>query len=951
MKDSDATENFLDDAIGAIKSDLPSEQSIDAAAQRVQALLIKEEIMELEAEQKPATHQNGNASGSVHDLSAIEHYIAAIPDYLAGRLPSAQKLLLEEESRHSLQLRRELKLAREQLQAERSGVSVQPSLDSIVKQKRPHYLRWFSSAAAMMLVALTAVWMYSFMPSLDQSQLLQVENVKGSLYQVVDGRLQTLNPGDWVSGQMNVRTGPDSTALLRLDDDSRVELNKRTELSVTRRSSGNQINVGRGQIIVAASPQGSGHLDVATNDFVVSVKGTIFQVAQGAMGSTVSVVEGEVNVSQDGSSTSLLPGDELGSTTGLNQNQMLAAFAKEFSWSSNADEYLAMLAEIEQLQRDINAAMASSDRFDTRLLQLMPKDTVVYMAVPNAPQKISDVYQVVRDRIAQSERLSEHWEQLSEASFQVDEVMTWLRELGSHLGEETVVGLVLIDNGMRVQNGVEVRDVQLQPVILSEVDANFRETFAPILREFEAKLAANVDLSNNGQPIQFDIIDNPAQAIDNHPNFWLQGDLLVVSGSVSILDSIQQAIANGSSEFVDGDFYQLLFNQYSEGAQFLGAVDLKTVIATTMSFDGEEAWDEATALGVADAEYLIANRKQEGDSVTTTAELLFSGPRRGLAALLSEPGPMGSLEFFSEDSTIVNAMLFEKPIALLDEFERLMLEHRADAPSLADSAMSNDLNVIDVLRNQVFPSLGGEIAFGLDGPALPTPALKAVVEVGDQTLLQNNIEAAIAELNAGLQAYGHNSFFELISEPADIYSGYRLVLPQPPEEAPAEVAALYIKSINYAYVDGYMVITPNLAMLKRAITQYQSGFNLTLNQRFRALLPNDGSLNVSAVTMSRLQVLVRDLAGSVGYKMTPEQREVFNQYYQSGASIHTIAGGENSIRYFNKGGSFIGANLSSLLTLFNTFGALEVDMDNQKASVSITLPSSTQETATDGQVQ
>ena len=112
-----------------------------------------------------------------------------------------------------------------------------------------------------------------------------------------------------------------------------------------------------------AAPQASGTLDVFTDEMEVSVTGTIFEVAHGTKGSRVAVVEGSVDVLLQGATTSLTPGEVLGSRTQyLTQN-----VASEIAWSANADTYIAMLQEVSALQEDLQAIIQTQPRYSCLL--------------------------------------------------------------------------------------------------------------------------------------------------------------------------------------------------------------------------------------------------------------------------------------------------------------------------------------------------------------------------------------------------------------------------------------------------------------------------------------------------------------------------------------------------------------------------------------------------------
>lgn len=98
---------------------------------------------------------------------------------------------------------------------------------------------------------------------------------------------------------------------LVLADGSRVETSPAAVVSVSKVSDGLKIFLTEGDVRVTAAKQHGGHLYVQTKEFIVSVVGTVFSVKAGPEGSTVTVVEGEVEVRQGKMKTTLFPGQQV----------------------------------------------------------------------------------------------------------------------------------------------------------------------------------------------------------------------------------------------------------------------------------------------------------------------------------------------------------------------------------------------------------------------------------------------------------------------------------------------------------------------------------------------------------------------------------------------------------------------------------------------------------------
>lgn len=818
MRDNHSNDKGIVDAIDSIKADLPDANEISAAGERVRAALAA----------KQAEH--GNDSLTATSWNSIDDYIAAIPAYLAKQLSASQTLLFEEETRRSIPLRRALNSARQ----EASGSA--EAADSVVQKRLPY--RWLAAAAAVAVVAIALFTTVPDLPSLDQTRVAQIDEIDGQLYQLSNGQLLALESGSWIDGQQRLRSASGSSAIITLDDGSQIEVDERSEISMTRRGSGNRIDVSRGRILVAASPQGSGTLDVFTNEFMVSVTGTIFEVAHGAKGSRVAVVEGEVNVLLSGNSTSLTPGQAMGSR----MDALALNVEDEIAWSRDADQYIAMLQEVAALQQDLEAILDTQPRYSTKLLNLAPADTAIYIAVPNAPEQISEVYDVVRARAQSSQVLAEAWAEfeLANESHHLDVMMSWLREIGSTLGDETVFAITM-DTIAGEPHSV--------PVVLSEVDAAaFTANFDYQLQQLRDVLVAE----GHDEVLEVALISDASEAVDGQLSILLFEDILVATVDAATMLEMQSIVENQGSDFMDSELHGLLASSYELGTQMLGAVSIQDLLLPI-----DESGQELEAAGMHNAQYLVAQHQQQSGDTTISADLYFSSPTTGAMAWLATPAPMGSLEFFSADTSLAAAMLLRQPISILDELGELELADDVDAAAELE------------LFYSVIAVLGGEMAIGLDGPALPTPAWKAVIEAYDAAVLQAGIEQSVVQFNAHAAAENLGATITLAPANVDGFMGYQLNLSVDESVAVGEWDSV---SFNYAFIDGYLVAAPNTALIDRAIGFYESGSNLPTSSQFRDLLARDGYLDFSAVYFSRLGQLVSDITQNLPSNLTAEQQ-------------------------------------------------------------------------------
>lgn len=896
MKDDISTPDTLEEAIAAVKADVPSTADLIQARERARAAITSHR-----APQGVVMKELPAAEPAIGDnWDSIDDYIAAIPAYLSKQLNAQQTMLFEEESRQSIPLRRALNEAR--------GMNNNAAA-SLGEAPKASKLRWFASAATVAAIAIALFITVPDLPSFNQTRLAQVDEIDGQLYQLVDGRLQALTPGTWINGRQRIRSAGGSSALITLDDGSQIEVDERSELSMTRRSSGNRIDVSRGRILVAASPQGSGTLDVFTDEFMVSVTGTIFEVAHGAKGSRVAVIEGSVNVLLQGDTTSVEPGEIMDSRVKPNIESFALSVADEIAWSQDADLYIAMVQEVAALQQDLAAVLDTQPRYSTRLLDLVPENTALYVAVPNAPEKVAEVYEVIRARLQGNEFLGEAWAEFeidSQAQY-LDEVMSWLGQIGSTLGDETVFAL------SQTQSQNDKTD--FVPIVLSEVNANaFRAAF-----DDQVQRLADV-LATEGVETDFEVvlIDDPADAMPNQLSILLIDDLLVASIGADTLQDMQAIMESGSSAFVDTQLHELLQVSYDQGTELVGAVDIPQLFLSPES--SAELGEGLTQAGLNNAEYLIAQHQQQNGNTTITADIFFSGEREGAMAWLGNPGPMGSLEFFSTDTTFAAAMLLKEPLAIVEEFGPIELPEGVEAQAELE------------LFYNVIGTLGGEFAFGLDGPALPTPAWKAVVEAYDETTLQESIEWSVARYNEYAVAEGLDSSIELTRNEVAGYSGYLVQLDadiQIGGDSDSEIDfGFESASFHYAYVDGYLVAGPNEALINRAIGFYQSGSGLQTDAEFRELLSRDGYLDFSAVFFNRLGELFNDVMKTLPSNLSEEQAAVVASLDTDiGASMTSLLALPDAIHFAHSGSAQLPTQiLSQLVTLqplIESFGEQE----------------------------
>ncbi|MDE0189958.1 MAG: FecR family protein, partial [Gammaproteobacteria bacterium] len=621
-------------------------------------------------------------------------------------------------------------------------------------------------------------------------RLARVDTVEGMSLRQVGGQWVPLIQGDWIDDGQRLATKQNGTAVLQFEDGSSVEVAPRSLLLLTGGRDGNRLRVDHGDVIVQVVPQGDGTFDIATDDLVVGVVGTTLGVSHGTKGSRVAVIEGEVEVSHGGKTTSLQAGEQYGT-----RKTTATALEETVGWSREAERYVEILQAYADLHRGIEAALTAGTRYSTRLLDLVPADTSVYVAVPNAPATIAQAHaavQAFQDRLPSEEFPS------NGSSAMVKEMVGWLGEVGDHLGPETVLALHWDDSDSPVL------------LLLAEAREGLRDVIADKLR----KVAQSV----GSEDIGIEIVDTPEEAQEGRLAIWLTDGLFAASASPQTFVELQATLGGAPNRFREGALYARLGEVYERGAEYVAGADL-----TRLGLD-----EFANPLfDFRGAQTAIAEHRLDEELALAALEVRFDDDNPDRIPLLDQPGPMGALKFFSPDATLAGALVLPDSKKLKAVFDAWLAESR---PAYANEPAASEFveDLVDIV--------GGEVAVALDGPLLPQPSWKAVVEVYDQAKLQTMVETSAGLLQLAV---------------GDDELGVEVVEGTMPSEPVYRLSAGGI-GVYYAFIDGYLVLAGSQAVLDRARGTYESGVTLLDGGRFQKLLPLDSYLDFSAVTYARL---------------------------------------------------------------------------------------------------
>ena len=845
MKSNNDFDAILDNATSEIRNESVDSAVVDKAAERVWARLASE-TSELKTGQVAAAR-----IGDCADFQSL------IPAYLTGSLSEARSLLLVDHTHECIPCRKAMKDARSRRMA--------PAKKTVAARRysiRPVVLRWGIAAALVIGVGLIALPFIQRWSPLGGNLEATVQAAEGQVYQIADTTSAPVTAGQKLQKGERIRTAKDAHAFIRLGDGSVIEMKDRSEFSLTNNSLGTTIHLNRGAIMVEAAKQGKQHLFVETGDGShVSVTGTVFSVNSGTKGSRVSVIEGEVHLDHAGNER-VLHGGEQATTNASIAN---IPVKDEVSWSRKAAHYAETLAALSSLNHELGKVAQPGVRNSTHLLDLMPESTTVYAALPNLTSTILESHRIMQERINQNPALSEWWqkEQGGNKGPNVDQVMGTIREFGEYLGDEIAVSVSMDEKGEPVA-----------PLVLAELKNS--EGFQQFLEQQIAKYADGQKAGSVQHHPAIRFVQDPltATAAATEPGkkadelyVWIQNDLFAASPKLDQLQGLATIVQKGqTSSFIGTAFHNRVAQVYQEGAGLVVAANLERLIATKAKPElakGANAAQHESALnqlGILNLKYFVLDQTSQEGKTHTKATVSFNEAERGIPSWLAAPGPMGSLEYISPDANVVAGFVVRDPVKLVDDLLGVLETVSPDLRKNLDKQQAD--HGLDI-RKDIATPLGGEFAFAIDGPILPTPSWKMVFEVNDSAHLQQTLERIVVEINKEAAKFGKTG---LVWDRADVSGRTYYTLK----------SADFGVEVNYTYVNGYVVMGPSRAMVAQSVKMQESGYTLLRSSRFTAGLPADGNANFSAVFYHNLGPLVQPFAermASAAGHMPQEQQQ------------------------------------------------------------------------------
>jgi hypothetical protein len=809
-------ESLLGNAIESLQADEPAEEMLSDSARRLAGRL----------------GIDGADDISVKAINSCDDVQRMLGAYRSKTLSGSQSLIVEAHLRECLVC----------LRTSRSTKT--PVLDWSTPKTtravawRPQAIGW--TLAASLLISVGTLFVYKAYWQVPQGVQAQVQSIDGEVYRISGSENRQLRPGDGLEEGEHLRTAGGSHAVFRLADGSTIEVNERSVFAVGARGHDTTVALDKGAVIVHAAKRTSGHLYVKTPDCRVAVTGTLFSVDAGIKGSRVAVLQGSVQVAYAGRDSLLQAGDQIATSENLSPEPL----DQQINWSHDREQYLPLLAQFATLRERIGNIPFPESRYNSDLLPRVPASTELYISVPNLGYFITEANTIFKDQLQRSPELQQWWTRGGDRkTAELDELVERIHDVSQYLGDEIVIVGVRQSNNSGFAVIADVQKSGLEDMLKQQFASLSSDSTLNVLNEQALNATPGTQTK---QPGVYALI---------RPNE------VAFSSSIAILKLLNAQLNAGASGFTSGDFGKQIADAYERGAGIILAADLHQMIVdrANLAHARGNAKDATGYSGLEEVQYLIAEHRESNGVPANHLNLQFSGPRQRVASWLAAPAPIGSLDFVSPNAALAVAALSKDPKEIADDLMAMAEQRDSEKQEDWDNAEAK-LHIS--IRDDLAASLGGDFLVSLDGPVLPTPSWKAVIEVRDSQRLEQTLEQLTQSIHSG--AHGKNAP-DIVIETSQVGAQHFYSL--------HDLKSGRIEA-QYTFANGYMVMAPTRALVLDALQARASGNSLSHAQAFRALLPKDANENYSAVVYQNLGPVLTPLLSQFGGKSADAIREL-----------------------------------------------------------------------------
>jgi type II secretory pathway pseudopilin PulG len=549
------------------------------------------------------------------------------------------------------------------------------------------------------------------------------------------------------------------------------------------------------------------------------------------------------------------PPKPAGDTSAADGSQKANPLLQEIS------KYPGLLEELGHLQIKLAQTVKMPPaRGHSKLLQLLPASTDLYVAAPNYGGVVHQVLQVVRQERRESAVLNDWWEHgpFAAQGPLAEDALDKFYQFSQYLGDEIVISAGSQDADKSLLIVAEIAKPGLK-AYLQRMLGEIGGASAPV-RIFDVQTLAAAKAS-----------PSKSQALA-----LVRPDFLVVAFDLATLRRFNTQIDQRGGRLATTPFGNRLAQVYVSGAEILAAADLQKIVSAIPQKSRQDR-QMFQRSGFADLKYFIWEHKDVPGQASSRVELSFNGPRHGVASWLAAPAPLGSLDFVSPKA--VMAVVFRlKNLAEVYDDVREIADSMGSGGFAFVAQAEEQLNIS--FKEALFRKFGGEIALEMTSlGGQQEPVWKVILQTSDpQGLLQT------------LTVFHNAAHLPAKSDVVDGVTYYSLEVPS--GSKPME--------INYAFVDGYILVAPSRSALTDAVKLHRGGDSLAKSRELRDAMPAGHSPEASGLFYQNVGAWMTTMAS----QFPPELAQIFPQVMgASKPNVVAFYGEENALREASNNGA------------------------------------------------
>lgn len=490
-------------------------------------------------------------------------------------------------------------------------------------------------------------------------------------------------------------------------------------------------------------------------------------------------------------------------------------------------ELLASFGRVAQkIQADVKLP---EPRLQSRLLPLLPKNTLFFAAIPNYGSAAERSLEIFRQDLKDDAALKDWWSKgdLSTNGPKIEEAIEKFYLLHQFLGDEIVLSGSLEGNEPKLLLLAETRKPGLDK-FLGQLIEKYGGARAGVRLVDPQELAATRQKEGRSDLL---VVVRP--------------DVVFVSEDVALLRSFNASLNRGAKEFLATPFGTRVATEYRGGLTILGAANIEAALGLIPPAAKEDPSLQQS--GFAEAKYFVWDHKRIDGKDISQSELSFAGPRHGIASWLAKPGPMATLDFVSPEAFLALALRLKNPALIFDDIQKIAKPDPGSPFAMLPQA-EQALGIS--VRDDVLNSLSGDLAIEVDDISDKHASWRATLGLKDLPRLQK----ALSTLLVATQMKADETVDGGIS-----YSQVRI----PSSSAPSE--------LHYAFVDNFLVIGSSHDSVVQGAKLHRAGGSVAKSDKFLSVTPAGHTAeasavwyqNPSAIASLQLRKLAPELAQSV----------------------------------------------------------------------------------------